>query len=340
LEELSLLKFERFVQGSDELKWVRIWNEVYGKRWDNVPMTVRQFRTLEKHPDFEAEEMFIAMLDGKPVGTVRAHVHREEKKGFVVWFAVRPKFRGQGIEQKMAQKALEELEKKGMKTVQTSVDSNEESLIRMWENLGFKLARKFSVMTADLATLPSGIGENSEVELKPLRKDSDEDLEMLNWLQNESFKEHFNHQPNPIEWTTYFVRKDPFFTIQEWVFAMLNGNHVGFVGTGIEESYNKARNAKVGWIMSIGVLKSYRQTGIGTKLISQGMNLLKRTGMTQARLAVDDWNVTKAIQLYEKVGFKVAREEIFYEKDLGTVWRARRKADRTIRYHVARAPTS
>jgi mycothiol synthase len=316
LEGLSLLKFERFILGSSELEWVSVWNEVYGKRWYNAQMTVRQFRVLEKAPDFQAEERFIAMLDGKPVGIVQAHAHREEKKGFVINFAVLPKFRGQGIEQEIAKKALEELMKKGMKVVQTSADSNEEDIIRMWESLGFKLARKFSLMTADLAKLQSGIGENSEVELKSLRRDSDEDLKMLNWLINESFKEHFNWRPNPIESTTFFVRKDPFFKTQEWVFAMLNGKHVGYVGTGIEESYNKARNAKCGWIMNIGVLKPHRQTGIGTKLILQGMNLLKQMGMTTAMLAVDDWNVTKAIQLYEKVGFKIARKEIAYEKNL------------------------
>lgn len=313
-----MLRFERFVPGSSELEWVRVWNEVYGKRWDNAPQTVQQFRALEKTPDFEPEGRFIVTLDDKSVGIVQAYVDklREEKKGFVRNFAVLPKFRGQGIEQRIAKKAIEELKKRGMKVVQTSVDSNEESIIQMWESLGFKLARKFSVMTADLATVQSGIGENGEVELKPLRKDSDEDLKMLNWLRNESFKEHFNWRPNRLESTMYFVRKDPFFNAQEWVFAMLNGKHVGYVGTGIEESYNKAKNAKVGWIMSIGVLKPHRQTGIGTKLILQGMNLLKRMGMTTARLAVDDWNVSKAIQLYEKVGFKVARKEIFYEKDL------------------------
>jgi ribosomal protein S18 acetylase RimI-like enzyme len=64
------------------------------------------------------------------------------------------------------------------------------------------------------------------------------------------------------------------------------------------------------------VLKPHRQTGIGTKLILQGMNLLKQMDMTTAMLAVDDWNVTKAIQLYEKVGFKIARKEIAYEKNL------------------------
>lgn len=61
------------------------------------------------------------MLDDKPVGIVNAYVDklREEKRGFVSNFAVLPKFRGQGIEQKMAEKALEELKKRGMKVVQT-----------------------------------------------------------------------------------------------------------------------------------------------------------------------------------------------------------------------------
>jgi ribosomal protein S18 acetylase RimI-like enzyme len=317
-DEFRLLKFERLVPGSNEPKWLRVWNEVYGRRWDNAPMTVKQLRALEKAPDFEAKGRLIAMLDDKPVGIVHAYVDklRAEKKGFVRNFAVLPKFRGQGIEQKMADKALEELKRRGMKVVQTSVDGDEQDIIRMWESLGFKLARKFSLMTADLATLRSGIGENCEIELKSLRRDSDEDLKMLNWLENESFKEHFNWRPHPIESTTYFVRKDPFFKIQEWVFAMLNGERVGYVGIGIEESYNKARNAKCGWIMSIGVLKPHRRIGVGTKLILQGMNLLKHMGMTTAMLAVDDWNVTKAIQLYEKVGFKMARKEIAYEKDL------------------------
>jgi ribosomal protein S18 acetylase RimI-like enzyme len=321
LEEPSLLKFERFVQGSDEPKWIRIWNEVYSKYWENIPWTVREFKTWEKRPDFEAEGRFIAMLDTKPVGIVHAYVdkHREEKKGFVRDFAVLPKFRGQGIEQEIAKKALEELEKKGMKVAHTFVDSNAEDIIRMWESLGFKLARKFSLMDADLATLPSGIGENSEVELKPLRRDSDEDLKILNWLENESFKEHFNWRPKPIELTTHFVRKYELVKIQEWIFAMHDGKHVGYVGTGVDDSYNKAKNAKCGWIIDIGVLKSYRQAGIGTKLILQGMNLLKRMGMTTARLVVDDSNVTKAKRLYEKVGFKVARKDFVYERNLGTI---------------------
>jgi ribosomal protein S18 acetylase RimI-like enzyme len=36
--------------------------------------------------------------------------------------------------------------------------------------------------------------------------------------------------------------------------------------------------------------------------------------MTAAMLGVDDRNVTKAVRLYEKVGFKVARKEMACEK--------------------------
>jgi ribosomal protein S18 acetylase RimI-like enzyme len=46
------------------------------------------------------------------------------------------------------------------------------------------------------------------------------------------------------------------------------------------------------------------------------MNFLKANGMTTAFLGVDNSNVTKAKQLYEKVGFKVIWKQSFYEKSI------------------------
>jgi ribosomal protein S18 acetylase RimI-like enzyme len=46
------------------------------------------------------------------------------------------------------------------------------------------------------------------------------------------------------------------------------------------------------------------------------MNFLKANGMTTAFLEVNDSNVTKAKQLYEKVGFREARNRSFYEKNI------------------------
>jgi len=313
-----VLKLRRFILGTDEADWLKVWNVVYGVRLDLAPMTVDEMTVMEKSPDFDSEGRFIAELDDQLVGIVHAYVdkHREEKKGFVRDFGVVPEFRGRGIEEKLAETALAELKNRGMKVAQSSAYGDQKDIVRLWERLGFRLVRRFSLMTCDLVGLQSGIQENMEVVLKPLRRDSNEDLEVLNRLDNECFKELFDWRPSPLERTVYLVQEDPFLKVQDWFFAILNGKHVGYVGMGIDESYNRKRNAKCGWVLGIGVLKPYRRMGIGTKLMFHGMNQLKAKGMTVAMLGVDDRNVTKAMRLYEKVGFKVVRKEVAYEKSI------------------------
>ncbi len=313
-----MLKLIRFVRGTDEADWLRVWNTVYGMRLDLAPMTLDEIAVMEKSPDFNSEGMFIAELDDQPVGIVHAYVDkfREEKKGFVKDFGVVPEFRGRGIEEKLAETALVELRNRGMKVAQSSAYSDQSDIVRLWERLGFKLVRRFSLMTKDLVGLQSHIGKNMEAVLRPLRRDSDEDLEMLNRLENECFKELFDWRPSPLERTIYLVREDPSCRVQEWFFAILDGKHVGYVGMGVDESYNRKKNAKCGWVLGIGVLRPYRRMGIGTQLMLHGMNQLKEKGMTVVMLGADDQNVTKAMRLYDNLGFKVARKELAYEKTI------------------------
>lgn len=314
----TLLKVRRFVQGRDEEDWVRVWNAAYKEQEDFRQMTVDDVRALEKAPEFDAAGKFIVELNNQSVGILDAYVDklREEKKGFVRSFGVVPEFRGKGIEKMLAETALQELKKRGMKVAQAFAVKTQKDIVRLWENLGFKLVRKFSLMKKDLDTVPSNVGENKQVMLKPLRRDVDEDLKLLNWLDNECFKEHFNYRPSPIERTIYSVRENPFFKDQAWFFAVLNGEHVGFVGVGIDEKYNAEKNAKIGWVLDIGVLKPYRRRGIGARMILHGMNTLKAKGMTTVMLGVDDWNVTKAMKLYEKLGFSVVKKELAYEREI------------------------
>ena len=313
-----MLKTKRFVQGRDEEDWVSVWNAAYKEYDDLRQITVDEFKVAEKAPEFDPEGRFIAELDGQPVGIIHAHVDklRKEKKGFIRSFGIIPEFRGRGIEKELAETALKELKSRGMEIIQAWARDTRKDRIRLLEESGFKLVRKFSLMKRDLDTVPSDIGENKEVTLKPLRRDSDEDVKMLNWLGNECFKEHFNYRPGTIEETTYFLRKDPFFKNQDWFFATLKRKHIGYIGVGIDEKYNVERNVKSGWVLDIGVLKPHRRNGIGARLMLQGMETLKAKGMTTAMLGVDDWNVTKAMRLYEKVGFKVAKKDLTYEKNI------------------------
>jgi mycothiol synthase len=311
-----VLGIRRFVKGTDEPVWVEVLNAAYKEYEDWRAITVEEMLLDEKRPNFDFEGRFIAELDGKPVGIVHAHVDklRKEKKGFIQNFGVIPDFRGRGTEEKLAETALNELKKRGMKVMQAWAYYRRKDRIQLLEKNGFKLVRKFSLMKMDLTNIPCNIGENTQVVIRPLRKNMEEDLKMLNWLDNECFKEHFDYRPTTIEETRYFLLKNPYYKEKEYFFAVLNQKNVGYIGLGIDEKYNIEKNVKSGIILDIGVLKSYRIKGIGTMLMLHGLNKLKAKGMTKAELGVDDFNPTKAMKLYEKVGFKVVKKDLTYEK--------------------------
>lgn len=318
------MRIRRFVVGRDDADWVKVRNAVYYQHPTAELITMEDFRKLQKDPEWDPNGRFIADVNGLPVGLVHAHVDklREEKKGFVWVFGLVPEFRGQGIEEELAKTAIKELTERGMKAVQSAVgeDRREDALV--WTNLGFKLVRTGSVMTRMLDETKPGVGENMEVVLEPLRADSDADLELLNQLSNESFKEHFNFRPTPLESTVYLVREDFTWRPQEWFFALLDRKRVGFIGVAAGPLDNRPENRKRGWflprgwVVSIGVLKPYRRKGIGTRLILRGMDSLKAMGMAAVMLGVDNSNVTKAKQLYEKVGFTEVWKVSVYEKEI------------------------
>ncbi len=241
---------------------------------------------------------------------------RKEKKGFVHVFCVIPEFRGLGVEERLLELATNELKRRGMNVVQAWTDHSRKERIEVLEKEDFKLVDVESDMEFDLAKIPSNIGENTQVTIRSLRKENEEDIKTLNWLANECFEEHFDYRPRTIEETRDSLFNDPYLRKQECFFATLDEENVGFVRVGIDEKYNIEKNVKCGRVRSLGVLKSHRRKGIGTRLTLHGLKALKAKGMTKTTLDVDDFNQTKAIKLYEKVGFKVAKKYLKYEKRL------------------------
>jgi len=186
---------------------------------------------------------------------------------------------------------------------------------KLFESMGFKLVRIFSEMKIKLNAILSDIGESKEATLRSMNKNI-EDIRLLNWLNNETFKEHYNFRPSTVEETQYMIENRPEIDINGWFFAYLQEKPVGFVGTGIDKKFIEEKGIKRGWIWVIGVLKPERNKGIGTRLILTAMNFLKSKGMSEAMLGVDDTNPTKAIELYRRVGFKIAKKEFTYLKNI------------------------
>lgn len=313
-----MLKIRQFVLGKDEGVWVSVFNDAFKEFDDFRSVSVDDVLQSQKNPAFDATGLFIAELDGEPVGIVNAYVDkmREEKKGFIRLLGVVAEYRRRGVGRALAEKAIESLKQRGMETVEAGAMMEKPEAIGLWESMGFQRVRVFSLMKKNLENIPSNVGENKDVRLKKLRNGSLEDLRLLNWLTNEAFKEHYNYRPDTIEETKYHLEQDPIFKEQEWVFTILNDQPVGYVGVGIDQKYNQEKDKRTGWILSIGVLKPNRLKGVGTRLMIESMKLLKMKDMNEAMLGVDDQNPTKAIKLYEKVGFKATQKDIAYQKTL------------------------
>ncbi|MFX1598913.1 MAG: GNAT family N-acetyltransferase [Promethearchaeota archaeon] len=315
-EQIDIRQFARDV---DEPDWVEVLNAAYKEFevwWRDT--TVDEMLLEEKRPNYDFEGRFIASINEKPVGIVHAHVDklRKEKKGFIHTLCVVPKYRGRGIEEKLLELAISELKKRGMKSVQSWSDHQRSDRIQLLEANNFETVRTESDMEMDLGIIPSNIGENLDVNITPLQKNVEEDIEMFNWLYNESFQDHFNYRALTIEEARHYLTENPRYKEQEFFFAEMNQEMVGFVGLGIDEEYNIEKNIKVGFVNVMGVLKPFRRKGIGTRLMLHILEMAKAKGMTKALLDVDDFNLTEAKKLYEKIGFNVVKKYLFYERSL------------------------
>jgi len=313
-----MLKIRNFVMGEDEAIWAHIASVAFKDYEDFRSISVEEMEKMEKSPTFDPSGMFIAELDGKPVGIINAYVDkfREEKKGFISWLGVLPAYQRRGIGKTLAIKALESLKERGMKIAEAALESHIKVPIHLFEGLGFKIVRSSSFMKMDLAKIPFNIGENKEVNIQKLQIEQDNEIVLLNNLHNECFKEHFNFRPSKLEEARHWVLENPWLKQLSWFTAQLKETSVGYIGVGIDEKYNVEKKTRSGWILEIGVLKPFRRKGIGMALMLQGLKELKKLGMENALLYVDDENPTKAIKLYEKVGFKTIKKTLIYQKRL------------------------
>ena len=319
----TMLTVQRFVKGKDEPVWVEILNVAYKDYevwWGSI--TVEEMLQKEKRPDFDSDGRFIVELDGKPVGIVRAHVDdvKGEKKGFIYDFCVFPEFRGHIVEEKLVEVAMNELEKRGVISMQAWTGTGRRSRIRLLEGMGFELFYGTFDMEMELADISSGKGEPLNVGIRLLQRDVEEDIKTLNRLTNECFKEFLNyppysHLPETFDETRESVLNPPESREQEFLFAVKDGKDVGWMCIVIDEEYNIKKNARIGRIKGIGVLKSYRRKGIGTRLMLHGLKMLKTKGMTKAVLDTEDFN-HDAIRFYKEVGFKIVEEYLTYAKRL------------------------
>ncbi|MDH7564832.1 MAG: GNAT family N-acetyltransferase, partial [Candidatus Bathyarchaeota archaeon] len=194
--------------------------------------------------------------------------------------------------------------------------TDREGCIHLFEKFGFKQIRTTSIMIRKIENIEENSQAAPQLTIRDALLDDEKDVKLLNRLDNEAFKEHFNFRPRTIEETKYMLFEMPWFSMQKWFIATMDTQPIGYAGIAIDEELNREKNLKWGMIADIGVLKAYRRKRVGTSLMLHMMQTLKHLGMEHAFLYVDDMNPTGARKLYEKLGFKTLRKSIIYQINL------------------------
>jgi ribosomal protein S18 acetylase RimI-like enzyme len=93
-----------------------------------------------------------------------------------------------------------------------------------------------------------------------------------------------------------------------------DGRLVAFTLNGIGE-YNGEKTA---YDTGTGTIKEYRGRGYASRIFTESLPFLKRTGVTQYLLEVLQHN-TKAVSVYQKLGFVVSREFNYFKQSCSSV---------------------
>jgi ribosomal protein S18 acetylase RimI-like enzyme len=311
------MKIRPYVPDKDDETLINIGNAAWADSPDFVPQRIEEFRVVRQSPDWTAEGLFFAEVEGAPVAFVGAHVekHRPEPLGFLGGPSVLPGVRRRGAGTALAERAFASLRERGMKQVMAGCEDCNTAALGFLSKLGFKPTRRFSLMRRPLSDLPSGVGENTEVTLENVGAS---DAALLVGLYNAAFKEHFAHRDKTVEEQEFGMRNaaELGYVVRRTV-ARLSGEPVGYLTHGIDPNENQKLGVKRGGFWTLGVLREFRNRGIATRLMLDGMVWLAGQGMTEAELGVDDENVTRARSLYERLGFAVVRSSTTFERDLG-----------------------
>jgi ribosomal protein S18 acetylase RimI-like enzyme len=176
---------------------------------------------------------------------------------------------------------------------------------------GYRPIRASYTMEIELAEdAPAGPAAIEGIEIRPYRHPDDEGRTYE--AQEESFEDHWDHNPQPIETWREFSVKQTNFDPSLW-FLALAGDEVAGLSLNFPE---RSGDPGYGWVGTLGVRRAWRRRGIGEALLRHSFRALHERGQRRVRLSVDAESLTGATRLYERAGMRVIRQANTWELDL------------------------
>ena len=238
-----------------------------------------------------------------------------------VWGRVHPEHQGRGI----ASALLHWAERRGLQSIPRAPDDARISMMgwlagedaaahRVYEAAGFNLIRHSWRMKIELDAPPPAPVWPAGITVRAYVPGQDERATLT--CERESFRDHWGYLERPFEQDLkmfeHFVNNMQDFDPALFFLAM-DGDQV----VGISLCDPRAHDdADMGWVDTLGVLRSHRRRGLGLALLQHTFGEFYRRGTRKVGLGVDASSLTGATRLYERAGMHVYRQFRTYEKEL------------------------
>ncbi len=219
---------------------------------------------------------------------------------------VHPGRKGIGLGSWLVACGEERVRQRGVATAHAWALEADAGARRLFEARGYREARRFYRMLAELAAPPPEPEWPSGFHVDTFKP---EDARAVHTALGEAFAEEWSYVSLPFErWVELRVQA-PDFDPTLW-FIVRDGDEIAAVLRADPE------RTGAGWIGAIGVLKPWRRRGLGLALLRHAFAEFYRRGQPRVALGVDAENPTGATRLYERAGMHVAYEAVAYAKDL------------------------
>jgi mycothiol synthase len=268
-------------------------------------VTIEEARQYWEGPDIDVgKDIFVAEAEN---GSLVAYGDVGEWGG-AIWLDVR------GFEPEPQRALISRLEERAEEKrpgakLMSFVTEKDETLLALYQELGYQVVRHSFRMEVDLGEVDAQPGSPDGVTIRRMRDGEEPELYEVH---QETFKDTWMHTRDPFEEWEHWFLKDPSFDPSLWFVAETDGEIAGVAFCRAWES-----QSGLGWIRVLGVRRPFRRRGIGETLLRHVFAEFRRREFERVGLGVDAASPTGAVTLYERAGMKVARTNLQCEKVQG-----------------------
>ncbi len=194
----------------------------------------------------------------------------------------------------------------GPRELETWIVESQVGAAALLEEAGYQIGRYGLQMLRDLAEPIEPVELPAELEIRPVEA---ADHRRIWDADSEAFRDHWNSaQRTEADYEGWFANPDLDTTL--WQVAWHESEVAGSVMSFVFAEENRLLGLRRGWLEHISVRRPWRRQGLASALVLRAMVALRAAGLDEAALEVDAENVSGAVRVYERLGFRRTRTTV------------------------------